>query len=91
MRCLLEQKIESVFSGKTIVLTGSLQLYTRSEAQALLETMGATVTGSVSRKTDLVIYGENAGSKLSKAAELGVATMSEEHFLEEVRKLEQDH
>ena len=38
-----------------------------------------------------VIYGENAGSKLSKAAELGVATMSEEHFLEEVRKLEQDH
>ncbi len=91
MRCLLEQKIESVFSGKTIVLTGSLQLYTRSEAQELLETMGATVTGSVSRKTDLVIYGENAGSKLSKAAELGVATMSEEHFLEEVRKLEQDH
>ena len=71
---------ESPFTGKTVVLTGTLTRYTRNEAKALLQQLGANVTGSVSKKTDLVIYGENAGSKLSKAAELGVETMDEEAF-----------
>lgn len=88
MTCIQEKQLESSFSKKTIVLTGSLQFYTRQEASALLERMGATVTGSVSKKTDLVIYGENAGSKLTKAAALNVEIMSEEHFMEEVKKYE---
>lgn len=88
MRCIIKKQIESSFSNKTVVLTGSLQYYTRQEAQQLLENMGATVTGSVSKKTDLVIFGENAGSKLSKAVQLNVATMSEEHFMEEVKAYE---
>ena len=54
----------------------------------LLQRLGANVTGSVSKKTDLVIYGENAGSKLSKASELGVATMDEETFAQEVSAVE---
>lgn len=75
---------ESRFTGKTIVLTGSLQQMTRNEAKALLESLGANVSGSVSKKTDLVIYGEAAGSKLTKAQSLGVETMDEATFLQEV-------
>ena len=80
---------ESPFTGKTVVLTGTLTRYTRNEAKALLQQLGANVTGSVSKKTDLVIYGENAGSKLSKAAELGVETMDEEAFAQEVSAVEE--
>ncbi len=76
---------ESRFTGKTIVLTGSLQQMTRNEAKELLESLGANVSGSVSKKTDLVIYGEAAGSKLTKAQSLGVATMDEATFLQEVK------
>ena len=75
---------ESIFTGKTVVLTGTLQYLKRNEAKALLERLGANVSGSVSKKTDLVIYGEASGSKLSKAKELGVATMDEEAFMKEV-------
>lgn len=75
---------ESIFTGKTVVLTGTLQYLKRNEAKALLERIGANVSGSVSKKTDLVIYGEASGSKLSKAKELGVATMDEEAFMKEV-------
>lgn len=82
----MEEKVDSYFSGKTVVLTGSLQQFSRNEAQALLEKMGATVTGSVSKKTSLVVYGEEAGSKLDKARTLGVATMSEEEFMREIQK-----
>lgn len=71
---------ESFFTGKKVVLTGSLAIYTRKEAEALLEKLGAMVSSSVSAKTDLVIYGENAGSKLDKARKLNVAVMSEEEF-----------
>ena len=71
------------------MLTGTLTRYTRNEAKALLQRLGANVTGSVSKKTDLVIYGENAGSKLSKASELGVATMDEETFAQEVSAVEE--
>ncbi|MEG2750277.1 MAG: NAD-dependent DNA ligase LigA [Anaerorhabdus sp.] len=84
----MEERVESFFSGKTVVLTGSLQQYSRGEAQALLEKMGATVTGSVSKKTDLVVYGEEAGSKLEKAITLGVQTMTEEEFMHELEKNE---
>ena len=80
-----DANISSVFEGKTCVLTGTLLNYTRNEATALLEKMGATVTGSVSKKTDYVIYGEGAGSKLAKAGSLGVRTISEEVFMEMIK------
>ncbi len=83
------KQIASQFSGLVVVLTGSLQMFSRQEAQARLEQLGAKVTSSVSKKTNLVIYGENAGSKLSKAQQIGVAIMSEEEFMEEVRQLEE--
>ena len=71
---------ESVFSNKTVVLTGTLQRFTRNQATELLENLGANVSGSVSKKTDYVIYGAEAGSKLDKANQLGVATLSEDEF-----------
>ena len=71
---------ESLFSGKTVVLTGTLEKYSRNEATALLENLGARVSGSVSKKTDFVIYGAEAGSKLDKARTLGVTTLSEAEF-----------
>ena len=74
---------DSFFAGKTVVLTGTLTGMSRSEAKKLLESLGATVAGSVSKKTSLVIYGENGGSKLAKARDLGVETRPEETFLAE--------
>lgn len=79
---------ESMFTNKTVVLTGSLSLFTRDEARALLERLGANVASSVSKKTDLVIYGENAGSKLEKALQLNVSVMDEATFMKEVNKYE---
>lgn len=79
-----EQIKESIFTGKTIVLTGTLTQMGRNEAKALLQGLGANVSGSVSKKTDLLIYGDAAGSKLVKARELGVATMDEDTFMKEV-------
>ncbi len=70
----------SFFNGKTVVLTGTLSHYGRKQATEMLENLGAKVTGSVSIKTDLVIYGTEAGSKLDKANALGVPTMDEEEF-----------
>lgn len=84
---MIQEKQEikaSRFTNKTIVLTGTLEHYTRNEAKEILENLGANVSGSVSKKTDYVIYGTAAGSKLTKAQNLGVATMSEEEFVEEV-------
>ena len=75
--------VSSPFAGKTVVLTGTLSGMSRNEAKTLLESLGATVAGSVSKKTDLVIYGDKAGSKLAKAQELGVTTMPEAEFLQE--------
>jgi DNA ligase (NAD+) len=69
------------FSGLTIVLTGTLSGFTRDEAKARITALGGKVAGSVSKKTNLVIYGENAGSKLKKARDLGINTMDEEHFV----------
>ena len=71
---------DSIFKDKTVVLTGTLTRYSRNDATALLENLGAHVSSSVSKKTDYVIYGSEAGSKLDKANELGVNTLSEEEF-----------
>ncbi|MNS38432.1 DNA ligase [compost metagenome] len=72
---------DSFFSGKTVVLTGTLHQLTRDEAAEKLEALGAKVTGSVSKKTDLVIAGEKAGSKLTKAKELGIQVIEDEDEL----------
>lgn len=72
--------VENLFAGKTVVATGSLQNYSRTEIKEKLESLGAKVAGSVSKKTDYVIAGEAAGSKLTKAQELGVKVISEEEF-----------
>lgn len=80
----VEEKKNSRFTDKTVVLTGTLSKMTRNEAKAVLESLGANVSGSVSKKTDYVIYGENAGSKLTKAQTLGVSTLSEAEFVQEV-------
>jgi len=71
----------SVFSGKTVVLTGSLSQLSRAEAAAYIERLGGRTTSSVSKNTDLVVYGEKAGSKLNKAQALGIETMDETAFL----------
>jgi DNA ligase (NAD+) len=77
-----EQKSEGgPFAGKTVVVTGTLSKYSRTEAQDLLRRHGATVTDSVSKKTDFLIVGEDAGSKLAKAKKFGVATLTEAEFI----------
>jgi len=73
---------EQSLAGQTWVLTGSLETFTRDEAKARLEALGAKVSGSVSKKTHCVVAGEAAGSKLAKAEQLGVQVMSESEFLE---------
>jgi len=78
----------SPFFGKTIVLTGTLTKYGRKEATEMLENLGAKVAGSVSKKTDIVIFGAEAGSKLDKANELGVRVMDEEEFISLLNKEE---
>ena len=75
---------ENLFKGKTVVLTGTLTQMGRNEAKALLQDMGAKVSGSVSAKTDFVIAGDAAGSKLTKAQELGVTVLTEEDFLAQI-------
>jgi DNA ligase (NAD+) len=74
-------RIDSIFSGKSVVLTGTLSSMGRDEAAKKLEQLGAKIVGSVSKKTDYVIAGENAGSKLTKARDLGVTVMEDEEEL----------
>ena len=72
--------LDERFVGKTFVLTGKLENYTRDEAAKLVEDRGGRVSSSVSKKTDYVVAGEDAGSKLTKAETLGVAILSENEF-----------
>lgn len=75
------EEIDSPFAGKTVVLTGSLSQMNRDDAKARLTALGAKVSGSVSKKTDLLIAGEAAGSKLAKAQELGIAVIDEAEMI----------
>ncbi|MBQ0104963.1 MAG: NAD-dependent DNA ligase LigA, partial [Armatimonadetes bacterium] len=77
-----EKNTKEEFLGKTVVFTGKLTLFTRSEAEALVRNLGGKASSSVSKNTFLVVAGENAGSKLDKARELGVTVISESEFME---------
>ena len=72
--------LDERFVGKTFVLTGKLENYTRDEAARLIEERGGRVSSSVSKKTDFVVAGEDAGSKLTKAESLGVTVLDENEF-----------
>jgi DNA ligase (NAD+) len=77
-----EKRVGGKFTGKTFVFTGTLSRFTRDDAKRLVENEGGHAAGSVSKKTDFVVAGDEAGSKLEKARELGVRVISEEEFLE---------
>ncbi|WP_257350742.1 NAD-dependent DNA ligase LigA [Pseudalkalibacillus decolorationis] len=78
------EDVDSPFNGKTIVLTGKLQQLSRNDAKAEIERLGGKVTGSVSKSTNLLIAGEDAGSKLTKAEKLGIEIWTEEDFITEL-------
>ena len=80
MSAEVDENVDNRFEGMTFVLTGSLDKYTRDEAAAIIEKFGGKVSGSVSKKTTYVLAGEDAGSKLDKANQLGVAVLSEQQF-----------
>lgn len=79
----------SAFAGLTFVITGTLPTLSRKEAQAMIEQAGGKVTGSVSKKTNYLLAGEAAGSKLEKAQSLGVPVLSEEELLSMLRSGEE--
>lgn len=81
MKTEIETNENEKFSGKTFVLTGTLEHYSREEASEIIEKLGGKTSSSVSKKTDYVLAGEDAGSKLKKAQELGVEIISEEEFI----------
>ena len=83
------EMIFSPISGKTVVITGTLPTLGRKEAAELVEKYGGKVSGSVSKKTDFVLAGENAGSKLTKATELGIAVISEANLYEMILRLKE--
>ena len=82
MESLEEENTDNRFEGKTFVLTGALSKYSRDEASDIIEKLGGKTSGSVSKKTSYVLAGEDAGSKLTKAQNLGVTVITEEEFEE---------
>lgn len=82
----VKEASENLFKDKTVVLTGTLTQMGRNEAKALLQQLGAKVSGSVSSKTDFVIAGDGAGSKLAKAQELNITVLTEEEFLAQITR-----
>ena len=80
--CIRDSNEDSPLSGKTVVVTGTLQHYKRDEIKELIGRLGGRASGSVSKKTDFLVAGEKAGSKLTKAQELGVQIMTEDEFRE---------
>ena len=80
MEVIEEEGVDNRFEGKTFVLTGTLEHYSREQASEIIEKFGGKTSSSVSKKTDYVLAGEEAGSKLRKAQELGVKIISEEEF-----------
>ena len=85
MNAKKEEGIDNRFDGKVFVLTGSLEKYSRNEASDIIEKFGGKTTSSVSKKTDYVLAGEEAGSKLTKAQELGITILSEKEFEEMIK------
>ena len=79
------ENIDERFSGKTFVLTGTLSKFSRNEASELIEKFGGKTSSSVSKKTSYVLAGEEAGSKLTKAEELGVTIITEDEFLDMIK------
>ena len=86
MKKIEEEEVEQVLQGKNFVLTGSLEKYSRKEASDIIEKLGGKTSGSVSKKTDYVLAGEDAGSKLEKAKELGIAILTEEEFEQMIKE-----
>ena len=78
--------MDNFFKDKTVVLTGKLADFTRSEFTEKLRALGAKVTGSVSKKTDYLIYGDNAGSKLTKAQDLEIPLLTEQEAIAQMEK-----
>ena len=78
---------DNFFKDKTVVLTGKLADFTRSEFTEKLQALGAKVTGSVSKKTDYLIYGEDAGSKLTKAQQLEIPLLTEQDAIVQMNKI----
>lgn len=81
----IQEELDERFSGKTFVLTGSLENFTREEAGSIIEKFGGKVSSSVSKKTSYVLAGEEAGSKLTKAQELGIEVLTETKFMEMIK------
>ena len=84
-KSLEEESVDNRFEGKTFVLTGSLEKYTRGEAANIIEKFGGKTSSTVSKKTDFVLAGEEAGSKLTKAQNLGIMIINEEQFDEMIK------
>ena len=79
------EMLDERFAGKTFVLTGTLEKYSRDEAKKIIESYGGKASGSVSKKTDYVLAGEEAGSKLTKAQNLGIPIITEQDFKEMIQ------
>ena len=86
MKVIKENNKKGKFSGKTFVLTGALEHYSRDEASEIIEKLGGKTSASVSKKTDYVLAGEDAGSKLQKAQDLGITIISEEEFMTMIKQ-----